>query len=256
MKNITFVFAHPDDESFIAGGTIAKYARLGREIDLICATRGEAGSWGDVSADPSASLGDVRQAELEKAARILGVSTVTVMDYKDGTLVKQTPGEIEDKLYKLFIEIQPDIVVTFDPTGITNHPDHVKISLSATFAFQKYAKQEERNRKEADNPKLYYVCMPQSAVDYFKKEKILPADSFGKPWRGTEDRHITTVIDVAAFVTKKAKALWAHETQRPDVVRYFALPTNPMIKNEYFRLRMHGTKEAFMGKNDTVSHRL
>ncbi len=38
------VLAHPDDESFGLGGTLALYAQRGVETHLVCATRGEAGT--------------------------------------------------------------------------------------------------------------------------------------------------------------------------------------------------------------------
>lgn len=43
IRKLLAVFAHPDDESFICGGTLAKYASAGVEITLVSATRGEMG---------------------------------------------------------------------------------------------------------------------------------------------------------------------------------------------------------------------
>ena len=41
--NLLAIFAHPDDESFSCGGTLAKAAAAGHNVHLICATRGEEG---------------------------------------------------------------------------------------------------------------------------------------------------------------------------------------------------------------------
>ena len=236
--------AHPGDESFATGGTIAKYARVGWQIDLVCATRA------------GGQLGEVRQVELQQAAGILGISSVTLLDFSEGTLFKQHAGEIEDKLSRLMAQLSPNIVITFEPQGIDNDPDRIKLSLSTTFAFQKYARNVAFADTAIQAPKLYYVCMPQSVADYLKKNKVIPAESFGKFLRGTPDKRITAVVDVQSFLTKKVKALWAHETQRDDVLQYLSLRTNPLIRQEYFIQRFEGVKEVFMGKNDRVGDKL
>jgi len=65
MKTMCLVFAHPDDESFFVGGTVAKYAKLGWKIDLIVATNGEAGNNSLPSLEEGQTLGDVRKKELQ-----------------------------------------------------------------------------------------------------------------------------------------------------------------------------------------------
>ncbi len=271
MKTLLLVFAHPDDESFICGGTIARYVQSGWQVDLICATRGEAGNvdpYKDLSGE---ELGNIRQKELETAGTILGITSVTFLGYKDGALAGQHPGELEDKIYRQMTAIFPDVVVTFEPNGITNHPDHTKICLSTTFAFQKYTAsllpkqhigqrekksfQETINQEEKE-PKLYYACMPESIASYLKQQKNIPAESFGKPWVGTPDKFITTVIDISKFRTKKIKAVRAHASQQADFDRFLSLSAHPLLRQEYFILRMQGVYEVFMGKTDRISNRL
>ena len=248
MKRILVIAAHPDDESFMAGGTIAKYADDGWVVDVICATRGEEG--GDA---------DVRQKELEKAGTALGVHAITFLGYRDGTLSGRTPGDIEEALYKKMAEIVPDVVITSDTSGISNHPDHVKLSYAATYAFQKYAKWIEEQlapQEEAEQvfPKLYYACLPETVVSHAVKNKILPAVSFGKPWRGVEDKKITTVIDISDYREIKERALRQHLTQAANVGRHIKM--KDLMKHEYFIFRMYGTTEVFMGKNDHVADSL
>ncbi len=43
MPRILGVFAHPDDESYCAWGTFAKYIASGAEVMVVSAMRGEAG---------------------------------------------------------------------------------------------------------------------------------------------------------------------------------------------------------------------
>ena len=72
-RTLLTVFAHPDDETFSCGGTIAKYASEGVRVVSICATRGEVGQISDPSLATSETLGEVREQELREACRLLGV---------------------------------------------------------------------------------------------------------------------------------------------------------------------------------------
>ncbi len=251
MKKLLLVFAHPDDESFTSAATVAKYVKAGWSVDLISATRGEAGSSGEYGEKTSGQLGSIRQGELQKAARLLGISSITFLGYMDGTLTDEPPGELEDKIYKKMEELIPDCVITFDTTGISNHPDHIKLCYATTFAFQKYAFWIERQVTGA--PKLYYACVPETVVSYLKRKKIFPEVSFGKPWLGTPDKYITTVISSTGFQMIKKKALRMHVSQKEDVERFLSFPKNPLVQQEYYILRLEGTREIFMSKNDRVS---
>jgi LmbE family N-acetylglucosaminyl deacetylase len=262
MKKMLLVFAHPDDESFSAGGTIAKYAARGWDIDLLLATRGEGGQSGEYGEISEGELSDIRQKEAQRAGAILGISSITFLEYKDGTLKDINPGELEDVVYKKMIELVPDVVITFDTTGISNHPDHVRMCYVATFAFQKYAAwiheklADTPGFREEYEPKLYYSCMPASVAGYLKRQEIVPLESYGKPWRGTLDKCITTVVNIASTRATKKKALMAYVSQRADVDRFLSHAANPLVAQEYFILRFHGIREVFMGKGDRVASRL
>lgn len=262
MKKLLLVFAHPDDESFAVAGTVAKYHKAGWEVSLVCATAGQKGEVGPYGSRSAEELGAIRKRELEEAAAILGISEVTVLDYRDGALARLEAGELEDKIHKKITEFIPDAVITFDTTGVSNHPDHIKISYATTFAFQKYAAWVEgqlrvRTDITADIlPKLYYACMPQSVAAFLKKNKNIPSQSFGRPWQGVPDKQVTTVIDIRQITAVKRRALLAHRSQQGDVARFLSFAANPLAKREYFILRMHGMTEVFMGKNDRVSNRL
>ncbi len=256
------IFAHPDDESFTSAGTIAKYVKAGWTVDLVCATRGEVGKSGPYGERTSGQLGSIRQGELEKVVKLLGISSLTLLGYVDGELSDQPSGELEDKIYRKMEECVPDCVITFDTTGISNHPDHVKLCYATTFAFQKYAfwidKQlkEDPAYNEEDAPKLYYACVPETIVTYLKRKKVFSDISFGKPWMGTPDKFVTTAINLAGFQQIKKKALRLHASQEDDVEPFVTLPKNPLISQEYYIFRLHGTREIFMGKNDRVSPKL
>jgi LmbE family N-acetylglucosaminyl deacetylase len=269
--------AHPDDETFSVGGTVCKYVKSGSGIYVLCATRGEAGSSGGKNIK-AGELADIRTRELEHACTVLGISEIKFLEnQKDGKLKESNPGEIEDSIFKYMTQVLPDIVITFDQTGISNHPDHVRMCFATTYAFQGYAawlesiyeKKGVRGRYEEHwlqkiekmvhahiEPKLYYVCMPESIAEYAKKAKRIPSESFGKSWNGVPDKKITTVIDIRQYASKKLSALKCYETQIADVERFISNEGNPLFDREYFMLRMIGSKEVFMGKKDIVSDRL
>ncbi len=256
MNTLLAIFAHPDDETFSLGGSIAKYAKAGWKIDLVCATRGDAGDLGPYVGNENVNLGNIRQKELEAAAQLLGCHSVTFMDFKDGKLAEASSGDIEDKLTQLLIVHKPDVIVTFDPTGISNHPDHIRLSLAATYAFQVYAKLRHKEKPEDERPpRLYYACMPESVAEYLKKNRVIPYESYEKPWRGVDDKLVSTVIDIKRFAAIKKKALRLHSSQEKDVERFIGFSTNPIFRQEYLILRMIGIDEAFMGKHDAVSDR-
>jgi LmbE family N-acetylglucosaminyl deacetylase len=272
MKKILLVLAHPDDESFPLGGTIAKYVSAGWRVDLITATKGEAGDPGLYS--DTIDLGTVREKELAEAAKELGIASVTHLGYTDGKLSAINPGELEEVIYQQLALHRPDIVFTYETNGISNHPDHIKMSLSTTYAFHKYAasileehtlgsrdpkryllRQEEPSGTLVE-PKLYYACMPESIAEYLRKKNVIHEESFGKPQRGVPDKLITTVIDISKFKTKKINALRKHVSQQADVDRFLSISNQPLVRQEYFILRYIGKQEVFMGNNDRISNKL
>lgn len=249
MKKLLCIFAHPDDESFAAGGTIIKYVKAGWTVDLVCATKGEKGG-GD-------ALGEIREAELRESGKVLGLSHITFLPYKDGTLHTQVSGNIEEALITILAEKKPDVVITFETGGVSNHPDHIKLSFATTYAFQEYAKMRRKaNPNDENPPKLYYACVPESVAKYLVDNGVFPAESHERPWKGVEDKKISTVIDFKRFAGQKEEALSKHLTQVPLVDRFYSIDSNVLAVQEYFILRMVGITEAFVGKNDRVSDRL
>jgi LmbE family N-acetylglucosaminyl deacetylase len=141
------VLAHPDDETFGTGGTLALYAERGYEVRLICATRGEVGS-----APPDlkgfASIGEMREAELRCAAGILGLSGIEFLGYRDSGMpgspdnthpqaLAATPLEkVAREVARSIRAFQPQVVITFDPIGGYRHPDHIAIQRATVSAFR------------------------------------------------------------------------------------------------------------------------
>ena len=156
------VFAHPDDETFCAGGTFARYAGQGAEIMVVSATRGQAGQIRDVAAGNRRTIAAVREAELRLACSRLGIMKVRCLDHVDGTLADAGFSALVDEVAQVICEFRPDIVITFGPDGGYGHPDHITISAATTAACQRAAVPGRRpGRTVAQPSRLYYRCFPQ-----------------------------------------------------------------------------------------------
>lgn len=210
-RRILAVFAHPDDESFSSGGTLAKYAALGVEVYLLCATRGEAGQWSGV-ARQGRRLGEVREKELLAAAKILGAKEVDFLGFVDGRINNRQIAKLENSIVQKIRQIGPQVVICPDVTGISGHLDHIATSLATTRAFSKV--------EEAK--KLYHVVLPQSLV---KKYRL--------PFPGFPDELITSKIKIARFWDKKVEAIKSHLTQKVDWERFFKRRRYPKLENFY-----------------------
>ncbi|NJL58176.1 PIG-L family deacetylase [bacterium] len=117
------VLAHPDDEALGMGGVLAKYAAEGVETFVVTATRGEYGWFGDPSDNPGPqALGKMRADELHEAAKVLGVKELVLLDYVDGQLDQADPAEAINLIAAQMRRLQPDVVLTFDPWGLTVIP--------------------------------------------------------------------------------------------------------------------------------------
>jgi LmbE family N-acetylglucosaminyl deacetylase len=145
-QRLLSVLAHPDDESFGMGGTLALYAQRGVEVHLICATRGEAGMMDPEHLKGYGSVAEKREAELRCAARILGLREVHFLDYRDsgmpGSADNQHPQalaaapleQVSAQIARIIRQVKPQVVLTFDPIGGYRHPDHIAIHKATLLA--------------------------------------------------------------------------------------------------------------------------
>ncbi len=147
-KRLMVVLAHPDDETFGMGGTLALYARKGTEIHLVCATRGEEGEIDPEFKKDIKSSACLRTQELQCAADILGIYKVHFLNYRDSgmpgaeanfnpkALAAQPVEQVAREVASLMRQIQPDAVITFDPIGGYRHPDHIAMHKATVRAFE------------------------------------------------------------------------------------------------------------------------
>lgn len=130
------LFAHPDDEVFCVGGTIARCSEAGAFAAIVSLTRGESGQIRDAATATRRTLGATRVNELARAADALGVDTAMCLDLGDGRLAERSLDEIAVTARTIIDQLEPDVVVTFGPDGAFGHPDHVASCLATAEAIR------------------------------------------------------------------------------------------------------------------------
>lgn len=217
------VLAHPDDESLGFGGVLARYADEGVETSLVTATRGQSGRYkGHARETPEhpgeEGLASIREQELRAAAQTLGISDVTILDYRDQFLDQADAREAIRQIATHIRRVRPHVVVTFAPDGACGHPDHIAISQFATSAA--VAAADSRFDAGGGAPhtvsKVYYLAWPVSmwAVyeEAFRKlvTRVDGVERQANPW---PDWALTTVIDTRRWWPTVWKAVSCHESQ-------------------------------------------
>lgn len=212
-RRLLAVFAHPDDEAFGPGGTIAKYAAEGVEIHILSVTRGEEGDWDEKhkrSVQLSASSGQlvgrkriqhVREEELRRSAKILGVKRVEFLDFIDGQLCNAVYHQLAEKIIKKINTFEPHVVLTIDRLGVSGHLDHIAVSMITTYSFL----------KTKFPRKLYYHCLPREWYTRRMRNYFIYFPE------GYPHDAITTRVDYARFWSTRKQAMQQHESQAKDV---------------------------------------
>lgn len=232
------VHAHPDDEAFGTAGTLARYSASGATTCLVTATRGEVGEIHDpdlVEAEARPRLGEIREAELRRAASILGINHVDFLGFRDSGMVGTVDNSIAEsfhlasleeateRLVRLVRRYRPQVVITYDEGGGYNHPDHVRTHIVTSAAFQDAGTPERFPQAGPawQAQKLYASAFSRKAL----RALWQALRERGEPWPfgdgapdeapdwGSPDEALTTTIDVSRFVPLARQALRQHRTQ-------------------------------------------
>jgi N-acetyl-1-D-myo-inositol-2-amino-2-deoxy-alpha-D-glucopyranoside deacetylase len=228
---LVFVHAHPDDETLLTGGTIARYANEGTDVCLITCTDGEEGEVADVPElgthdEIKAQLGVIRRDELTEACRRLGPVDLRMLGYHDSGMdgtpeneaahafINQPLAGVVEKVVRIIEEVRPRAVVTYNEVGGYGHPDHIHAHRAAMEA-----------ASWCGVAKVYHAVYPRSLMragremfgdNFFTEEEIERI--------GTPDELITTRIDVARYIDHKFAALEAHRTQLGTTKPFLDMP--------------------------------
>lgn len=216
------VHAHPDDESILTGGVIARAHLEGHRVVVVTATRGEDGALRDGPDElGDAHVAHIRSAELRNACDILGVDRQEFLGYTgsghtadaardSGSFIGAPIDEVAGRLAALLREERPDVVVTYTADGTYAHPDHMRAHTATIAAIDTLA-------AEGWQPsKLYLHAVPRS----FVTSTIAAAHDAGIPlpdefahMEGIPDEEITTEVNVSSVLDRKLAACVAHSSQ-------------------------------------------
>ena len=211
------VFAHPDDEGYRPGGTLALLARHGVRVHLLTATRGESGSCGDPPLCRPDELPVVRERELRCSCTALGIEPPHILDYHDGHLSQADPERIIAQILGVVDEVRPQVMLTFGPDGLSGHPDHVAIGQCAAEAF----------RRTDEVAALYTVAVPRSVAERLDMRRV----------QSVPDEAIALSVNVSTVWETKLAAICCHATQ---------LSSSPMMRAPVERQRLFFGTEHFV----------
>jgi LmbE family N-acetylglucosaminyl deacetylase len=193
-QQILVILAHPDDPDFFCGGSIARWIKQGHVVKYYLLTRGDKGFNDRKSSPETISL--ARQLEQKAAAAVLGVQSVTFLNYQDGYLVPSL--EIRKEVVRIIRKERPDILVTCDPMnlfprpGAINHPDHRaagQIVVDAIFP--------------ASGNSFYFPDLLETGLEPHSVKEV---------WLSVAAQPNVT-IDVTEFWELKIQALHEHKSQ-------------------------------------------
>jgi LmbE family N-acetylglucosaminyl deacetylase len=191
------IHAHPDDQEFTVGGTLAKWSKAGSQVVTVCITSGGAGSNEHTPPDMTReALVPIREEEQRQACRVLGISEVVYLGYEDGML--EPSLALRRDLTRVIRRYRPDAVVCGDPTMrffgaiYMNHPDHRAAADAALDAV--FPSAETR------------LIFPELLKEGLEPHKVRSVFIHGseKP---------DTFIDISGFLGVKVSALREHRTQ-------------------------------------------
>lgn len=248
MKKVLLaVLAHPDDESYGMGGTLAMYAARGVDVHVAIATDGAAGSVDERWQGDRTRLAEARAKELEAATKILG-ATLHRLGYRDsgyiGDPANQHPDafiqadlqEATGRVVKLIRELRPNVVVTHDETGGYFHPDHImcyKITTPAFFAAGDPAQYPEIGPEPYQPERLYYTAFPNTRVKMMIRLMRLRGMDPTKGGRnkdidftriGVPPEKLTTTINYRPYWDAKVLASAQHGSQGGGTSFFRLLP--------------------------------
>jgi LmbE family N-acetylglucosaminyl deacetylase len=229
------VFAHPDDESLLAGGVLAACARAGHRVAIVSMTRGERGPIDQAELADREALGDVREAELLAAAHALGASSAECLGYPDGELADVDETHAAGALAALVEREQPAAVISFSDEGLYWHPDHLAVTRFLAAA-------RELLGNGGAPAWIYGATWPEGHAGRLVslvRARGLPADLWGivPDAFGAPADSITAVLDVRPFLSAKLAALGCYASQIGPSHVLGALPADLaelFLGREYF----------------------
>ncbi len=251
MKTLLAIFAHPDDESFGIGATLARYAHEGAAVYYLCGTRGESGTVDPALMRGYTDVGELRSEELECASRELGLAGVRYLGFRDSGMPGSPDNRHPNSLFSASVdavaeriaghiqELNPNVVITHDKFGGYGHPDHIKLYHATLRAYEMLyglsltddgawvsTSQSESSiaNRQSSIPRLYVTAFPKGMLKL--AVRVLPLvgqnpQRFGRNkdidlvTMSTWVVPVTARIRVSDYVRHKERASACHISQQP-----------------------------------------
>ncbi|KKK38021.1 deacetylase [Mesobacillus campisalis] len=184
-QHVLVVFPHPDDEAFGVSGTIASHINMGTPVTYACLTLGEMGrNMGNPPFATRETLPNIRKHELKEAARVLGITDLRMLGYRDKTVEFEDPDKLIGQITDMIEELNPSLIISFYP-GYSVHPDHEATGEAVVAAVAKLP--------AGQRPKLHLVAFANNTIDELGEADI--------------------VHDISAVADQKLAAIKAHQSQ-------------------------------------------
>ena len=244
------VFAHPDDESLLAGGVLAACAAAGHRVAIVSMTRGERGPTELPRLADRRALGDAREGELLAAARALGASSAECLEYPDGELADADEKQAARTLAGLLERERPEVVISFSDEGLYWHPDHLAVSRFLNAALELLG-------SGGAVAWLYGATWPEghaAGLVSHMRARGLSTDLWGlEPAAfGAPSHSITIAPDVRPFLPAKLAALRGYASQIGPSHLLSALPDDlaeEFLGREYFvRIRPEKSQQDWLAE--------
>ncbi|CAM3830229.1 bacillithiol biosynthesis deacetylase BshB2 [Mesobacillus zeae] len=194
-RHVLVVFPHPDDESFGVSGTIASHVNMGTPVTYACLTLGEMGrNMGNPPFATRETLPAIRTHELKEAVRVIGISDLRMLGYRDKTVEFEDPDKLTKQISEMIDELNPSLIISFYP-GYSVHPDHEATGEAVVRAVGMLP--------EAKRPKLECIAFSNNTIE-----------ELGQP---------DIVHDISAVADTKLDAIRAHRSQTELMVAEMAV---------------------------------
>jgi LmbE family N-acetylglucosaminyl deacetylase len=227
VVTLVALHAHPDDESLLTGGSIARWTAAGHRVVLVFATDGGTGLADGRRLDRP--LSEVRRAEAAASAAALGVARVVWLGYADSGMAGRPTGA-----GRRFVDVPIDeaaravatvldheaaaVLTGYDGHGGYGHPDHVQVHRVARRA-QGLARSRPR-LLEATLDRTWLVRVLRLLRPW---SRLLPGLTIPSDDIFTGRDALTLTVDVRDHLEAKRSALTAHASQRTGGVRTLAI---------------------------------
>ena len=216
-QTLLAVFAHPDDETFRPGGTLALLARHGMHVEVLTFTHGEAGSCGDPPLCTFEELPIVRERELQCACDALGIQPPRLLGFSDGHLAEANSEAMVAQILSVADKLKPQVLLSFGQDGLSGHPDHIAAGQWAEEAF----------RRVEGVAALYTVAVSRSLAQELNMQQV----------HSVPDETIALNVDISSVWETKLAAMHCHATQ---------MSSSPMMHATEERQRLFFGQEYFV----------